>query len=401
MKHTMPNRLECSRAGWTRHPSACGHTDRKPEDQAQRLPGATQTRRTLSVVIGIGLGLFSATAGLAKGTNTIVVSQDGSGQFRSIQAALDGIQNADTSRWVVFIRNGVYAEKVFLMRSNVTLIGEHQDSTCIIFPELRSEWRRTHDSSDWGAGVVNIDSSASDIVIANLTIRNNYGAIHGSRDHQFAIRGGGTRIILYACNVLSEGGDTVSLWNRDNGMYYHAACTFEGWVDYVCPRGWCYITESRFYGHSMTASIWHDGSRDPDQKLVITRSFFDGVSGFALGRHHRDAQFFLVDCRFSVALADTPIYRPATSPAPNLWGERCYYHNCSRDGGDYSWFADNLSRAPGAPPAAAITARWTFRGMWDPEEEIRTRLPSSLLTRCQRGSMKSETVNRRRTANGH
>ena len=38
-----------------------------------------------------------------------------------------------------------------------------------------------------------------------------------------------------------------------------------------------------------------------------------------------------------------------------------------RDGGDYPWFADNLSSAPGAPTPDQVTAAWTFAGRWDPE----------------------------------
>jgi len=72
-----------------------------------------------------------------------------------------------------------------------------------------------------------------------------------------------TRISILHANVIADGGDTLSLWNTTSGMYYHSDCYFEGWVDYVCPRGWAYITNSRFFGHNLTASIWHDGSKGP------------------------------------------------------------------------------------------------------------------------------------------
>jgi hypothetical protein len=174
--------------------------------------------------------------------------------------------------------------------------------------------------------------------------------------------------------VIADGGDTLSLWNTGSGMYYHSDCDFEGWVDYVCPRGWAYVTNSRFFGHNLTASIWHDGSKDPDSKFVIRRSRFDGVKDFRLGRNNRDGQFFLLDSRFSVNMADRPIYRPS-APETYLFPARYYYWHNHRDGGDFPWFADNLESADTAPHPRAVTARWTFAGKWDPEASLPPVLP--------------------------
>src|SRR5437867_4186453 len=229
----------------------------------------------------------------------IVVAKDGSGDFRSIQAALDASPAHNATTVVIFIKKGVYNEKLFMANSYVTLLGEDRDNTRIVYAELRKTWNASHNGSDWGSATVNIDSTTRDITFANLTIYNNYGSLYGTHDHQFAIRGFGTRVMILGCNVTADGGDTVSLWNREDGMYYHAECYFEGWVDYVCPRGWCYVTNSQFFGHNKpSASIWHDGSHDRRQKFVIRDSFFDGVSGFPLGRNHLDAQFYLISCTF-------------------------------------------------------------------------------------------------------
>ena len=169
-------------------------------------------------------------------------------------------------------------------------------------------------------------------------------------------------------------------------MYYHSDCDFEGWVDYVCPRGWAYITNSRFFGHNLTASIWHDGSKDPDAKFVIRRSRFDGVKGFPLGRNNRDGQFFLLDSRFSENMADRPIYRPS-APDTYLFPARYYYWHNHRDGGDFPWFADNLETADTAPHPRAVTARWTFAGKWDPEATLPPVLPFAGVPRPADGDL--------------
>lgn len=329
------------------------------------------SRGILAVIISI----IFITSLFAKEKADIIVAQDGSGQYTTIQEAINSIPQENNRNVIILIRNGVYKEKIFFTKSFITLVGEDRDSTRIIYAELRRNWNKEHNGSDWGAAVVNIDSNATDITLANLTIHNNFGMSQGEESHQFAIRGGGTRIIIINCNVIADGGDTLSLWNKKSGMYYHAFCYFEGWVDFVCPRGWCYITDSKFFGHNLSASIWHDGDENIDQKFVIRHSSFDGVEGFPLGRNHRDGQIFLLDCNFSNKMADKPIYWPSTSKTPWKWGPRHYYYNCHREGGDFNWFKDNLETAVKSPKEKEVTAKWTFHGNWDPEETMPSVLP--------------------------
>lgn len=150
-------------------------------------------------------------------------------------------------------------------------------------------------------------------------------------------------------------------------MYYHRNCYFEGYVDYVCPRGYCFIEESEFFGHNLTASIWHHGVKK-DHKFVIKNSKFDGVPGFPLGRHHRDAQFFLLDCTFSNNMADKDIFfAPSNPPRVLEWDmDRNYFYNCHGSSIDYLWHADNLHEAEGSPKPSDITPQWTFNYLWDP-----------------------------------
>ncbi len=264
-------------------------------------------------------------------TPDIIVAKDGSGNFTTIQEAINAIPSLYEKQFIIFIENGIYNEKIFIEKSGIALIGEDKDSTIIIYSELRKNWLATY-PNDYGSAVINIKNSISDLIFISLTIHNNYGSLFGDNDHQFAIRGGEgvTRIIIDNCNIIADGGDTVSLWNTQDGMYYHNNCYFEGYVDYVCPRGYCFIDNSRFYGHNLTASIWHDGSGNKDHKFVIRNSRFDGVPGFPLGRYHRDAQFFLLDCTFSNNMADKEIFFALSNPPRILqWGERrSYFYNC-------------------------------------------------------------------------
>lgn len=334
------------------------------------------------VIILIGSFLLRGQSAAAPAAYDFIVSQDGTSGFKTIQSAIDAIPDNNTSFKSIFIRKGLYNEKLKISKSYIIIVGEDKDSTIIQYAELRKNWVRETMGNDWGSGTVNINDFVTDLVFANVTIYNNYGSLYGDNDHQFAVRGfKADRIIFYNCNVKADGGDTIALWNAESGKYYHSKCYFEGCVDFVCPRGWCYITGSRFYQKSSkaSASIWHDGGTDSTSRFVINNSRFEGVDSFVLGRNHRDALFILVNCSFAANMKNKPIYHAASDPPkPYKWGERYYYSNTHKDGGDFDWHKDNLRFLNGAPSAGEITAGWTFSTApekWDPETELNKLMP--------------------------
>ncbi len=338
----------------------------------------------INVILFLSMAVYAENA-------DYIVDKKGNGDFTNIQDALNKIPADNSEQKIILVKNGVYEEKLFIESSNIALVGESKDSVIIKYAMLRKNWMKNHDKQ-YGASVVNIGEGTENVTLANLTVWNNYGTLYGDNDHQYAIYGMGTKVILLHCNVIADGADTISLWPEEGGMFYHSHCYFEGHVDYVCPRGWCYITDSKFYGHNMTATLWHKGIDSEDAKFVINDSYFDGKPGFPLGRHHYDAQFYLLNCVFSENMADLPIFWPESPNAHEWkWGERHYYYNCQRIGGDYDWFADNLETAKGSPKPEEVTAKWTFNGKWDPEGEMPSVLPFAFLPIPQNGEYLDES----------
>jgi pectinesterase len=312
----------------------------------------------------------------------IVVAKTGKADFNSITAAINSLSDSSATPRVIFIKTGVYDEKISVKKSNIVFEGEDKDKTIITQAIARDEWRCDR-KDDWGVATINV--GANDITLKNLTITNSYGfdwkqeitivcaadtITHQKKiakaGHQMALRTlYATRMRAINCHFRSFGGDTVSPWEVDNGMWYFKDCTMEGGVDFYCPRGWAWAENCDFISHNGPAAIWHDGSAHEDSKTVLVNCRFSGYDGFLLGRYHRDAQFYLVNCSFAKNMADTAIYRVPTNNTVK-WGERIYYSNCHREGGnDYKWYANNL---PPGVDAAAITVNWVFKNKWYPDQ---------------------------------
>jgi len=330
--------------------------------------------------------LFSCLSFFAKANQQpIVVDINGHGNFTSIQAAINSLSENATTYRTIFIKKGIYREKIFIDKNFVALVGEDKANTQIVYTQARDIWR-CENSTDWGTATVNINGS--DIILEKLTITNDFGFelkndlhIDCPKDslnpfktvkrnsHQMALRTfNTTRLIARDCAFRAYGGDTVSPWNTSGGQFYFKNCEMEGGVDFYCPRGWAYAENCVFYAHGNTAAIWHDGSAIESSKTVLKNCVFKGEDGFKLGRYHRDAQFYLLDCSFAKNMADTPIYLNPSKPQNILqWGHRVYFYNCHKDGGDYAWFANNLQQATGSPKPTTINASWTFEGKWQPE----------------------------------
>lgn len=327
----------------------------------------------------------------------LIVAQDGSGNFKSIQAAINSLTDSATQQRIIFIKKGIYREKIFIAKHNILLEGENntsygkswgeintQSSTLnpkntevgvkIIYSEAREIYRCTA-PDDWGSGVMNI--RAQDVTLENLIVVNDFGftakgdstficegkAKMTRKDgHQFALRCMPLtqRLTVKNCNFHSLGGDTVSPWDVDNGTFYFKDCTMEGGVDLYCPRGWAYAEGCYFICHNKNAAIWHDGTGNETAKTVLKNCHFVGDNGYKLGRFHRDAQFYLVNCTFSKNMADAAIYKNNKDTILK-WETRVYYFNCHREGGDYAWHKDNID----ASIAKKINWDWTLKERWN------------------------------------
>jgi pectinesterase len=62
-----------------------------------------------------------------------VVARDGSGNYTTVQAALDAAPSEGAGRWVIYVKRGVYNETVEVKKKkwNVMLVGDGMGATVI------------------------------------------------------------------------------------------------------------------------------------------------------------------------------------------------------------------------------------------------------------------------------
>src|SRR5580693_2172474 len=102
----------------------------------------------------------------------VVVDASGHGDFRTIQEAINSLPDDAPAPRVIFIRKGVYHEKIFIEKNNLILQGEDREQTILSWSLARDAWRCDH-ADDWGVATLNL--RGSDITLKDLSILNTYG----------------------------------------------------------------------------------------------------------------------------------------------------------------------------------------------------------------------------------
>ncbi len=156
------------------------------------------------------------------GTNYLVVAADNSGDFDTVQGAMDFLPSGNTQHVLVFIRKGFYQEIVFVnAKNNITFRGEDRKLTQISYPDNNN----LNNGSSTRA-LVNV--TGDDIAMENLTLTNStpYG---GSQAE--ALRMGSRRFILNNCDLDSFQDTLLVNSSARYGYFYNSH--IQGDTDFI------------------------------------------------------------------------------------------------------------------------------------------------------------------------
>ncbi|MEQ8525991.1 pectinesterase family protein [Gracilimonas sp.] len=182
--------------------------------------------RIIKPIIVLFLGLLASDA-LAQGYETeLVVAKDGSGDYSSIQAAIDDAKSFPYERITILIKNGVYKEKVKVHSWNtkLSLIGENKDSTVITWDDYFDKIDRGRNST---FHTYTLLVEANDFYAENITIENSAGDV----GQAVALHIDADRVSIQKCRILGNQ-DTVYLAGEGKRQYFNN-CYIEGTTDFI------------------------------------------------------------------------------------------------------------------------------------------------------------------------
>jgi pectinesterase len=159
----------------------------------------------------------------------IVVAADGSGNYRTVQAALDAIPMHNKTAVTIFIKNGLYREKLHLdaTKDFVTLKGENRFSTILTYDDHPGIVSPKGDS-------INTRSSHSFIIQAdnfsaeNICFRNDAGFSAGQA---VALEVQGDKETFFDCRIV--GNQDILFLNSETSRQYYRNCYIEGTTDFI------------------------------------------------------------------------------------------------------------------------------------------------------------------------
>jgi pectinesterase len=223
----------------------------------------------------------------------MTVSPDGSGDFKTIQQAIDASKSFPDKRIKIFIKNGVYHEKIVVPAFNtrLSLIGESAEKTIISWNDYFGKMEKGRNSTFYTYTML---VEADDFYAENITIENTAGPV----GQAVALNIRGDRCVLRSCRIL---GNQDTLYTDGlNSRQYFDNCYIEGTTDFIfggstvlfnnctiCSKKDSYITaastpQGKSFGYVFVKC-----------KLIA----LDGVTKVYLGRPWRDfARVVYINC---------------------------------------------------------------------------------------------------------
>jgi pectinesterase len=159
----------------------------------------------------------------------IIVAKDGSGNYKTVQQALDAITLNNKKPITIFIKEGIYKEKLHLdsTKNFITLIGEDKFNTILTYDDHTGKVSPKGDT-------INTRTSASFVVKANnfaaenITFQNDAGFSAGQA---VGLESDGDKASFYNCRIV--GNQDILFTNNDNSRQYYKDCYIEGTTDFI------------------------------------------------------------------------------------------------------------------------------------------------------------------------
>ncbi len=155
----------------------------------------------------------------------VVVAKDGSGDYETIQEAINNSKAFPYERITIFVKNGIYKEKVKIheWNTNISLIGESKENTIITYDDYFNKIGMGRNSTFYTYTLL---VEADDFIAKNLSIENSSGEV----GQAVALSVFSNRVAIINCRIL---GHQDTLYASGTGKQYYKDCYIEGTTDFI------------------------------------------------------------------------------------------------------------------------------------------------------------------------
>ena len=166
-----------------------------------------------------------------------IVAQDGSGDYTTLQAAIDAAPAGRAKPYLIYVKNGQYNEHIDIPASKTYLhiIGQERDKTVVLDGRLSGGDNAY--AVDPGATVV---VKGKDTFFENITLENQYGHEKQAGPQALALNTQADRVALNNVALLSYQ-DTWITTSTSNNRHYIKNSLIEGAVDFIYNSGNVYL----------------------------------------------------------------------------------------------------------------------------------------------------------------
>ena len=259
-------------------------------------------------------------AGPSATATALTVAADGSGDFTTVQGAIDSVPVNNSQRVVITVKKGTYTELVYIgaTRPFVTIRGEDRAQTIV-------GYANNNNLNGTTATRAAFSIAANDSVLENITVRN--PTPQGGSQAE-AVFTGALRVMLNRVNLLSRQ-DTLL---TNTGTAFITDSYIEGNVDFM------WGTAAAYYQRCELKALDAGGT-----SAAFYTQIRNGATGFGA---------VYVDCKLTVApgvLGVTTYFLGRIDPgAGNFPYSQCMYLNCAM--GPHidpaGWRLDNATSSP-------------------------------------------------------
>lgn len=175
----------------------------------------------------------------------VVIAQDGTGDYTTVQEAIDAAPAGQVKPYLIFIKKGTYKGHVNIPDSKPYLhfIGQSADEVIISDDRLCGG---TSDPSIPTYGVANgatVVCQAADCYFENITLENSWGVEKNGGPQALALYTNNDRIILNKCRLLSYQDTYLTSTKNNAHRHYLKNCFIEGAVDFIYGGGDAYFDD--------------------------------------------------------------------------------------------------------------------------------------------------------------